>query len=204
MLHFLSDLLRPFQIGPGHFRVALVQVHTDPRLEFNFDEHSSQNSLQDSLLRIQQLRGDTMTKEALQMARERVLQPAGQKAPPRVLLWVTDGVDPGNIEGPLAALRREGVSVLVVSTGHTNYQVFRRVVTPPVDQHLHFVDADSMDIITKDLRDAITGENYCLFPHLPRSCAPVAHCCSYFGIVSVRAYQVFPDSGSQVDPRMQM
>ncbi|KAM9443664.1 von Willebrand factor A domain-containing protein 1-like [Clarias gariepinus] len=156
MLHFLSDLLRPFQIGPGHFRVALVQVHTDPRLEFNFDEHSSQNTLQDSLLRIQQLRGDTMTKEALQMARERVLQPAGQKAPPRVLLWVTDGVDPGNIEGPLAALRREGVSVLVVSTGHTNYQVFRRVVTPPIDQHLHFVDADSMDIITKDLRDAIT------------------------------------------------
>ncbi|KAF5889651.1 von Willebrand factor A domain-containing protein 1, partial [Clarias magur] len=156
MLHFLSDLLSPFQIGPGHVRVALVQVHTHPQLEFNFDKHSSQNTLQDSLLRVQQLRGDTKTKEALQMAQERVLHPAGQKAPPRVLLWVTDGVEPGNVEGPLAALRKEGVSVLVVSTGYTNYQVFRRVVTPPIEQHLHFVDADSMDIITKDLRDAIT------------------------------------------------
>ncbi|MCJ8744130.1 hypothetical protein PDJAM_G00115050 [Pangasius djambal] len=156
MLHFLSDLLRPFHVGRGHVRVALVQVDTEPRVEFDFDAHSSQNELQDALLRTPQLRGDTMTEKALLLAQRLLWRPTGQKAPPRVLLWLTDGVEPGNVEGPIAALHKEGVSVLAVSTGHSNYQVFSRAVTPPIEQHLYFVDPDYMDIITKDLREAIT------------------------------------------------
>ncbi|MCI4389875.1 hypothetical protein PGIGA_G00116240 [Pangasianodon gigas] len=156
MLHFLSDLLRPFHVGRGHVRVALVQVDTEPRVEFDFDAHSSQNELQDALLRTPQLRGDTMTEKALLLAQRLLWRPAGQKAPPRVLLWLTDGVEPGNVEGPISALHKEGVSMLAVSTGHSNYQVFSRAVTPPIEQHLYFVDPDYMDIITKDLREAIT------------------------------------------------
>ncbi|XP_017305436.1 von Willebrand factor A domain-containing protein 1 [Ictalurus punctatus] len=156
MLHFLSNLLRPFQVGRGHVRVALVQVHTEPRVEFDFGAHSSQNTLQDALLRTPQLRGDTKTETALLLAQRLLWQPAGQEAPPRVLLWLTDGVEPGNVDGPIAALRKEGVSVLAVSTGHSNYQVFSRAVTPPIEQHLYFVDPDYMHIIIKDLREAIT------------------------------------------------
>lgn len=160
MLYFLSNLLRPFEVGRGHVRVALVQVATEPRVEFDFGAHNSQNTLQDALLRTPQLRGDTETETALLLAQRLLRQPAGQEAPPRVLLWLTDGVEPGNVDGPIAALREEGVSVLAVSTGHSNYQVFRRAVTPPIDQHLYFVDPDYMDIIIKDLRQAITGEKY--------------------------------------------
>lgn len=170
MLHFLSDLLRPFQVGRGHVRVALVQVDTEPQVEFDFDAHSSQNTLQDALLRTPQLRGDTKTETALLLAQKLLRQQAGQEAPPRVLLWLTDGVEPGNIEGPVAALREDGVTVLAVCTGHSNLQVFSRAVTPPIEQHLYFVDPDYMDIITKDLREAITGERYC-------SC-PIMHCSS--------------------------
>lgn len=158
MLHFLSDLLRPFQVGRGHVRVALVQVDTEPRVEFDFGAHSNQNSLQDALLRTPQLYGDTRTEPALLLAQRLLWQQAGQEAPPKMLLWLTDGVEPGNVEGPLAALHKQGVSVLAVSTGHSNYQVLRRAVTPPIDQHLHFVDPDYMDIIINDLRGAITGE----------------------------------------------
>lgn len=160
MLHFLSNLLHPFRVGHGHTRVALVQVATEPQVEFDFGTHSSQNSLQDALLRTPQLRGDTKTKAALLLALRLLQQPTGKEAPPRVLLWLTDGVEPGNVEGPIAALQEEGVSVLAVSTGHSNYQMFRRTVTPPIDQHLYFVDPDYMDIIIKDLREAITGEIY--------------------------------------------
>ncbi|XP_060766477.1 von Willebrand factor A domain-containing protein 1-like isoform X2 [Neoarius graeffei] len=156
MLHFLSNLLSPFQVGRGHVRVALVQVDTEPHVEFNFSAHNSQNTLQDALLRTPQLRGDTKTETALLMAQSLLWRPEGQEAPPRVLLWLTDGVEPGNVNSPIAELHEEGVSVLAVSTGHSNYQVFRRAVTPPIDKHLYFVDPDYMDIITKDLREAIT------------------------------------------------
>ncbi|KAJ8412192.1 hypothetical protein AAFF_G00144590 [Aldrovandia affinis] len=159
MIRFLSDLLQPFSLGPDQVRVALLQVGSEPRLEFLFEAHSTQQSLQGALLGTRQLRGDTNTEAALRLAQDWVLVPGGvggaRVGLPRVLVWLTDGVQPGEVEGPMANLRQEGVAVLVVSTGHGNYQVLRRVVTPPADSHLYFVDIDDMSIITKDLRDAI-------------------------------------------------
>ncbi|KAG7477604.1 hypothetical protein MATL_G00071420 [Megalops atlanticus] len=159
MLRFLSELLQPFSLGPGQVRVALLQVGTEPRLEFGFGAHSAQRSLQGALQATVQLQGDTNTVAALRLAQEQVLVPGGpggaRAGLPRVLVWLTDGVQPGAVEGPMAELREEGVAVLVVSTGHANYQVLRRVVTPPTDSHLYFVDIEDISLITKDLRDAI-------------------------------------------------
>ncbi|KAG7239820.1 hypothetical protein INR49_030531 [Caranx melampygus] len=159
MLTFLSELLLPFSLGEDQVRVGLLQVGTIPRLEFGFDTYSTQRSLQGALSNTKPLRGDTNTVEALRMAKERVLRPGtadgARPGLPRVLVWLTDGVKPGDVIGPMAELREEGVAVLVVSTGHSNYQVLRQVVTPPVENHLYFVDIDDMSIITEDLRDAI-------------------------------------------------
>lgn len=100
------------------------------------------------------------------MAKEWVLRPGaagGARADlPRVLVWLTDGVKPGDVTGPMAELQEEGVAVLVVSTGHGNYLVLKEVVTPPAENHLYFVDIDDMSIITEDLRNAIIGEFVCL------------------------------------------
>lgn len=162
MLTFLSELVLPFSLGEDQVRVGLLQVGTKPRLEFGFDAYRSQGSLQGALSNTKPLRGDTNTVQALRMAKERVLRPGtadgARSGLPRVLVWLTDGVKPGDVVGPMAELRDEGVAVLVVSTGHGNYQVLRQVVTPPVEDHLYFVDIDDMSIITEDLRDAIIGE----------------------------------------------
>ncbi|KAG7519265.1 von Willebrand factor A domain-containing protein 1-like [Solea senegalensis] len=159
MLHFLSELLLPFSLGEDQVRVGLLQVGTQPRLEFGFDTFGTQRGLQDALKNIKPLRGDTNTVEALRMAKESVLRPGtvdgARVGLPRVLVWMTDGVKPGDVVGPMASLQEEGVAVLVVSTGHGNYQVLRQVVSPPVENHLYFVDIDDMSIITEDLRDAI-------------------------------------------------
>ncbi|CAL8253751.1 unnamed protein product [Arctogadus glacialis] len=160
MLAFLSELLRPFSLAEDQVKVALLQVGSRPRLEFGFDAHSTQEGLQEALRRTQPLRGDTNTEEALRMARDWVLAPGGRGGArraelPRALVWLTDGVEPGDVLGPMAALREAGVAVLLVSTGHGNYQVLRRVVSPPIENHLYFVDIDDMSIITEDLREAI-------------------------------------------------
>ena len=162
MLAFLSELLLPFSLGEEQVRVGLLQVGTKPSLEFGFDTYSTQNGLQEALGNIKPLRGDTNTVDALRMAKEWVLRPGtadGARAGlPRVLVWLTDGVKPGDVIGPMAELREEGVAVLVVSTGHGNYQVLRQVVSPPLETNLYFVDIDDMSIITEDLRNAIIGE----------------------------------------------
>uniref|UniRef100_A0A4W4HD71 von Willebrand factor A domain-containing protein 1 n=1 Tax=Electrophorus electricus TaxID=8005 RepID=A0A4W4HD71_ELEEL len=156
--HFLVDLLHPFLLGRGRVRVGLVQVHTEPQVEFDFDTCITQHALQEALLRTQQLHGDTNTEGALLLAQRLLMKPLGHEAPPRVLLWLTDGVKPGNVDRPMAALHQEGVSVLAVSTGHTNYHLFRQAVTPPIEEHLYFVDAEDMSIITEDLRELLCAE----------------------------------------------
>lgn len=159
MLSFLSELLLPFSLGEDQVRIGLLQVGTKPRLEFGFDKYRTQSGLQGALTNVKPLRGDTNTVDALKMAKEWVLRPGGADGAraglPRVLVWLTDGVKPGDVVGPMAELQEEGVAVLVVSTGHGNYQVLRQVVSPPVEDHLYFVDIDDMSIITEDLRDAI-------------------------------------------------
>ncbi|XP_057711624.1 von Willebrand factor A domain-containing protein 1 [Corythoichthys intestinalis] len=158
MLDFLSELLLPFSLGEDQVRIGLVQVGTQPRLEFGFDAFRTQSGLQGALRSTKALRGDTNTVEALKIA-DRVLRPgpgAGARPGlPRVLVWLTDGVKPGDVIGPMDELREEGVAVLVVSTGHGNYQVLRQVVSSPAENHLYFVDIDDMSIIVEDLRDAI-------------------------------------------------
>ncbi|KAK2825413.1 hypothetical protein Q7C36_019340 [Tachysurus vachellii] len=159
MLKFLSELVQPFSLGHEQVRMALLQVSTMPHLEFGFEAYSSQQDLQEALSRTQKLGGDTNTEEALLIAKEEVLKqgiPGGaREGLPRVLVWLTDGVDPGNVQKFMAELRDEGVYVLVVSTGQGNYQVLRDVVSPPSEDHLYFVDIEDMPIITEDLRNAI-------------------------------------------------
>uniref|UniRef100_A0A8C1UZU6 von Willebrand factor A domain-containing protein 1 n=1 Tax=Cyprinus carpio TaxID=7962 RepID=A0A8C1UZU6_CYPCA len=159
MVDFLKELLLPFSLGPDQVRVGLLQVGTEPHLEFSFDTYSSQDGLQAALGRTKQLKGNTNTVDALLMARNQVLKqgvPGGARPDlPRVLVWLTDGVDPGEVQEPMARLREEGVAILVVSTGHGNYQVLREVVSPPAEEHLFFVDIDDITIISEDLRNAI-------------------------------------------------
>ncbi|KAG8007809.1 von Willebrand factor A domain-containing protein 1 [Nibea albiflora] len=153
MLFFTADLLRPFSLGRGHVRVGLLQVGTKPKLEFGLDVHSNQQSLQKSMRSASQLKGDTNTEAALSVAR-RVLTETEANVP-KILLWLTDGVQPGDVDQPMSELKRQGVSVLAVSTVHGNYQVLKRAVTPPLESHLYNVDIDNIDIITEELREAI-------------------------------------------------
>lgn len=161
LLLFATELFRPFSLGRGHVRVGLLQVGTNPHLEFGLDVHSHQEGLQKALQSISQLQGDTNTEAALRVA-QRVLTETDEKVP-KILLWLTDGVQPGDVDEPMSGMKARGVSVLAVSTVHGNYQVLQRAVTPPLRSHLYSVDIESIDIITEDLRDAIIGKFVCVF-----------------------------------------
>ncbi|XP_051932636.1 von Willebrand factor A domain-containing protein 1-like isoform X2 [Hippocampus zosterae] len=151
MLGFTAALFEPFSLGRGHVRVGLLQVGTKPVLEFGLDVHSEQRSLQKSLIGITQLQGSTNTKAALRVAK-RLL---ADTPVPKVLLWLTDGVELGNVEEPIAQLKAQGVSVLIVSSVHGDFHVLQRVVSPPLESHLYSVDIDNIDIITEPMREAI-------------------------------------------------
>ncbi|XP_069393421.1 von Willebrand factor A domain-containing protein 1-like isoform X2 [Paralichthys olivaceus] len=153
LLLFTADLLRPFSLGRGHVRVGLLQVGTSSKLEFGLNTHNSQESLQKALQHVHHLQGDTNTVAALRVAQQLLRE--AEEPVPKILLWLTDGVQPGDIVEPMTELKERGVSVLIVSTVHGNYRVLQRAVTPPKESHLYFVDIDNINIITEDLRKAI-------------------------------------------------
>ncbi|KAM7006831.1 von Willebrand factor A domain-containing protein 1-like [Tautogolabrus adspersus] len=153
LLQFAAELLHPFSLGRGHVRVGLLQVGTHPNLEFSLDVHSNQESLQKALRRVNQLQGDTNTEAALRVAQQ--LLSKMENNVPKILLWLTDGVQPGNVDELMTELKAQGVYVLAVSTVHGNYQVLQRAITPPLESHLYSVDIDNIEIITEDLREAI-------------------------------------------------
>lgn len=153
LLLFAAELLRPFSLGLGHVRVALLQVGTTPDLRFGLDVHHDQESLKKALQSVTHLQGDTNTVAALGVA-QRLLTET-QNNVPKVVVWLTDGLQPGDVDAPMAELKAQGVSVLIVSAVHGDYRVLQRVATPPLESHLYFVDMDDVDIITEDLREAI-------------------------------------------------
>ena len=80
MLDFAAELLRPFSLGRGHVRIGLLEVGTNPNLEFGLDVHDNQGSLQKALRSVRQLQGDTNTEAALGVA-QRLLSETDENVP---------------------------------------------------------------------------------------------------------------------------
>lgn len=159
LINFTINLLQPFSLGRGQVRVGLVQVGTCPKVEFGLDIHRNQASLWEALTIIQPLGGGTNTEAALRLV-QCVLNEALEGVP-KILLWLTDGTKPGNVNQLMTQFKAEGVSVLAVTTVHGENQVLRDAVTPPVDRHLYCVDIEHIHVITEELREAIMST--CVF-----------------------------------------
>lgn len=153
LLRFTSKLLRPLTLDNGNVRVGLLQVGTSPHLEFGLDVHKSQRSLQEALQTVRHLRGNTNTVEALRLA-QRLLSEAEEEEP-KILLWLTDGAQPGDVTEAMTELKTRGVTVMIVATVHANYHLLQQAVTPPLEANLYTVDMDDIDIITEELRKTI-------------------------------------------------
>ncbi|MEE6483959.1 hypothetical protein FKM82_013701 [Ascaphus truei] len=154
---FIGDLLRPFTFGPQDVQASVVQISTDPALEFPFNHHSSSRKVEEAIRDIKQRMGDTNTGKALSYVKDNLFADKfGSRAGiPKVLVWVTDGLSSDDISQPMQLLKDMGVTVFIVSTGRGNYIQLSAAASQPPDNHLHFVDVDDLRIITKELRDSI-------------------------------------------------
>ena len=114
---FAADLLRPFSVGHGQVRVALLQGSTTAHIQFGLDVHNSQESLQKALLNVSHMQGDTNTEAALEVALQ--LLTKTERNVPKVLLWLTDGVDPVDVDKPMSELKARGDQRTICKLHHT-------------------------------------------------------------------------------------
>lgn len=157
---FVGDLLRPFKFGPQDVQASVVQISTDPTLEFPLSQYTSSQDIQKAMRNIQQRMGDTNTGKALDYVKEQLYaKKFGARADvPKVMVWVTDGLSTDDISLPMQLLKDMGVTVFIVcTTGRGNFQELSAAASQPDEKYLKFVDKDDLGIITKELRDSIVG-----------------------------------------------
>lgn len=155
---FIGDLLQPFKFGPQDVQASVVQISTNPTLEFPLDQYSSSKDVQKAIQKIRQRMGDTNTGKAIDYVKKNLYaEDFGSRGDvPKVLVWVTDGLSTDYISGPMKLLKDMGVSVFIISTtGRGNFQELSAAASEPDEKYLMFVDKDDLGIITKELRDSI-------------------------------------------------
>ncbi|KAM4016310.1 von Willebrand factor A domain-containing protein 1 [Anomaloglossus baeobatrachus] len=155
---FIGDLLQPFKFGPQDVQASVVQISTDPTLEFPLNQYSSSKDVQNAIQKMTQRQGDTNTGKAIDFVKKNLyVEDFGSRRDvPKVLVWVTDGLSTDDISWPMKLLKDMGVSVFIISTtGRGNFQELSAAASEPNEKFLKFVDKDDLGIITKELRDSI-------------------------------------------------
>ncbi|XP_073441556.1 von Willebrand factor A domain-containing protein 1 [Dendrobates tinctorius] len=155
---FIEDLLQPFKFGPQDVQASVVQISTNPTLEFPLNQYSSSKDVQNAIQKIRQRMGDTNTGKAVNYVKENLYAEdfGSRSGVPKVLVWVTDGLSTDDISWPMKLLKDMGVSVFIISTtGRGNFRELSAAASEPNEKFLKFVDKDDLVIIKKDLRDSI-------------------------------------------------
>lgn len=155
---FIGDLLRPFKFGSHDVQASVVQISTDPALEFPLNQYTSSQDVQKAIQNIRQRMGDTNTGKALDYVKEQLYaEKFGSRTDvPKVLVWMTDGLSTDDISQPMQLLKDMGVTVFIVcTTGRGNFEELSAAASQPDEKYLKFVDKDDLGIITKELRDSI-------------------------------------------------
>ncbi|XP_018417864.1 PREDICTED: collagen alpha-1(XII) chain-like [Nanorana parkeri] len=155
---FIGDLLQPFKFGPQDVQASVVQISTDPTLEFPLNRYTSSQDVQKAIQNIRQQMGDTNTGKALDYVKEQLYaEKFGSRTDvPKVLVWMTDGLSTDDISQSMQLLKNLGVTVFIVcTTGRGNFKELSAAASQPDEKYLKFVDSDDLGIITKELRDSI-------------------------------------------------
>uniref|UniRef100_A0A915HMZ4 VWFA domain-containing protein n=1 Tax=Romanomermis culicivorax TaxID=13658 RepID=A0A915HMZ4_ROMCU len=122
VLRFVSDFSQLFSIGSEQTRIGVIQFSDLKRKEFDLNQYTNQQSLQNAIRNIQYLMGLTSTGEAINyMIKEGFnekngARPAQDARSPvhRIAIVITDGRSQDNVLQPANAARSAGVKMFAV------------------------------------------------------------------------------------------
>ncbi|KAK0416184.1 hypothetical protein QR680_012332 [Steinernema hermaphroditum] len=124
VLRFVKEFVQLFDIGLENTRVGLIQYSDQIRHEFDLNQYTDENSLQQAIVSTQYLTGLTRTGAAIQhmvmegFSERRGARPQSEEIS-RVAIVITDGRSQDNVTGPAIAAR--GLHVNTFAIGVTDH-----------------------------------------------------------------------------------
>ena len=176
-IQFINNVVSFFTIGLSQTRVGFVAYSTDSHIEFDLDEHTDLDSLQQAIDDIDYRGGWTATALALNDTRK-LLDPslnngarADSEGVPKIAVLLTDGKSnqyPIDIAAP--ALRNAGVQVYTVGIGNIDIDELTLIASDPDDEHVFILNsfddaagfANSLSITTCESKYSVSFSLYCI------------------------------------------
>lgn len=76
-MNFITKVVQGFNIGTNEVKVALIEFSANAAVQFSFNSHTDQTSLQAAIKKAVKTNGGTATSKALDLARTSLFTPKG-------------------------------------------------------------------------------------------------------------------------------
>ena len=147
-LQFMDSVISFYDISPDSTRVAVISFSSSANVEFDFDDHSTLEQLQNAIRGISYNSGYTYTALALKLAAELFNDPSNSGARPisagipRVVVLITDGRSNGySIIQPAMNLQAAGVTVYSIGIGNYNLNELLFIASYPDSDHVFLLQS---------------------------------------------------------------
>ncbi|XP_048464938.1 collagen alpha-3(VI) chain [Rhincodon typus] len=140
---FLYTFVSGLDIAENKVRIGLVQYSDDPKTEFLLNQYSSKNDILNYLQSLQQKKGRTDTRRALEFLQSQHFVPAaGSRAADNVqqiVILVTDGESITEVDDAANRLRNSGVTIYVVGVNIQGKKELQDISSRPVQRYTYHV-----------------------------------------------------------------
>ncbi len=147
-LRFMESVVSFYDISLDGTRVAVISFSIGANVEFDFDDHSTLQQVQNAIREMRYSGGYTYTGLALQSAAELFNDPSSSGARPasagipRVVVLITDGrSNVYSITQPAIDLRAAGVTVYSIGIGNYNLDELLFIASDPDSDHVFLLQS---------------------------------------------------------------
>ena len=113
-----DTVAQSFPVKEDGVHFGAVTYSTEPRISFQLSDFTDKPSLSKAIEGIPFAGGTGNAGQAIASAEPGVLANSGRKGVPKVLVVLTEGVAADDMATPSAALKKQGVKIVMVGMGH--------------------------------------------------------------------------------------
>lgn len=155
-MKFVKGIGRKFNIAKDGTHVGIVLYSSNVQVISRFEDHMSQQSLEQAIDGIKYPGQGTMTGKGLGVVHQQLFSASARPGVPNVLIVITDGASQDSVTKPAADLRNSGVTIFCVGVGPGfNVAQLNDMATDPDSDHVFKVDFKSLDTIVNKIKDMV-------------------------------------------------
>ncbi|KAK3083543.1 hypothetical protein FSP39_025167 [Pinctada imbricata] len=161
MLQFCKDFLHSANIDSGEVRVGIVSYSTDVTVEFNMNEYSTREEIENAIDNIPWRYGSTNTADGLQTMHEQMFTVANGDRPDvdDIAIIVTDGVSNINSRRTIPEAenaRAKNIHIYAIGIGLTDDREVNGIASDPPEKNAFFVnDFDELEGLDESIFSSI-------------------------------------------------